>query len=1085
MKNKIKISFLTLVKVAWCMLLFFAILVASQKSAFATHPESGMTYAKNPADQKSVQGKVSDSNGQPLPGVTVLVKGTTQGTVTNSDGEFTLSVPAGAQTLQFSFVGMKSQEVPIDERNSYNIVMEVETVGLDEVVAVGYGTMSREMITTSVSKMDEKVLKDIPYSNPASALQGTLPGVRVQNLSGQPGAAPRIIIRGGTSINNPNGASPLYVVDGVIRPQINDISADDIQSIQVLKDAASTAIYGARGSNGVVLITTKSGKAGQVQVSYSYDLFFSQPSKLYNLANARDYLTFGRKAMVVNEIYPDASFRLTNPTGFGTGNDLTNNTAYTTQYLNDENKYKLNEGWESMPDPLDPSKTLIFKGTDWQDVLFRTGISHHHHFGVSGGNQNAKFNASLGYLDNQGIAITTDLKRYTININGEIKASDNLSFFGRTSYVKSTDSQVPSVTNIFARAMTLPPTTKYKFEDGTLAPGQALSEGNPEYVLTKTSKNDNSEESLTLTIGGDLNILKNLRFEPTLSLYNVYNNSYYFYPAYLNGPGNLVDSRNAGASNYRWRQTQFDGVFSYNKSIFKNNFDATLGYSYFDRRELRLSASGRYAATDNIPTLNASAEPVSVSSSITDQKIAGLFGRLNYNYNNKYLLTFNMRYDGASNLGENYKWGFFPGISVGWNMHNEDFWKGISENISKFKLRGSYGVNGNISGLGDFTAQGSYSVGVKYSGQSAIQNTVIPNTELKWERSKTIDIGTDIGLFNNRITLLFDVYRRVTDNLITNYSLPPSTGFSSILTNLGSLENKGLELELNFDILRKTSSFQWNLSVNSAYVSNKILKLPENGVENNRIGGYYVWDSSINDYNWLGGLQEGGRMGDYYEYKGIGIYATDEEASKAPYDDLARVKDIKLGGDVIWADTDNNNIIDGRDRVYVGNEFPKWTGGLSNTLSYKKLMLYIRLDYTAGHTIYNYARAFMNGQWKLNMNLTQEMVDHAWQKQGDETYLPRYDWESARASYNIYPTRTGQEYYEKGDFLAVREVTLSYDLPKSIIEIANINSIRLNVTGNNLHYFTKYKGLNPEYGGRDYGRYPIPRNLIFGVKVIF
>jgi TonB-linked SusC/RagA family outer membrane protein len=1036
-------------------------------------------------EQKTVRGDVKDSNGQPLPGVTVVVMGTTIGTVTDSDGNFSLSIPSDAETLQFSFVGMKTQNVSIEGRTNFSVVMEEETIGLEEVVAVGYGTMSREMITTSVSKMDDKVLRDVPYANAASALQGTLPGVRVQNLSGQPGSAPRIVVRGGTSINNPNGASPLYVVDGVIRTHMNNIASDDIESIQILKDAASTAIYGARGSNGVVLITTKSGKAGQVEVSYSYDLFFSKPGKLYDLANARDYITFGRKAMVVPDIYPDASFRLTNPTGFGTGNDLTNNTAYTTQYLTPENEHKLNEGWESMPDPIDPSKTLIFKDTDFQDVLFRTGVSQNHHFSVSGGTQNAKFSASIGYLDNEGIAIETDMKRYTLNINGEIKVNDDLKFFGRTNYVKSTDNQVPSISNIFARAMTLPPTTKYKFEDGTLAPGQALSEGNPEYVLKETRVDDNSQESLTFSVGGNWEILDNFSFEPTLSLYNIYNNSFYFNPAYLNGPGNLVDGRNAGASNYRWRQTQFDGVFSYFETISNHNLDAKLGFSYYDRKESRLSASGRGAATDNIPTLNASAEPVGVSGQVTDQLIAGLFGRLNYNFDNKYLATFSMRYDGASNLGQNYKWGFFPGVSLGWNMHNENFWQGISQSVSKLKLRGSYGVNGNISGLGDFTAQGSYSVGNRYAGQSAIQNTVIPNTELQWERSKTFNLGADIGLLDNRINLLFDVYRRETDNLITNFSLPPSTGFGSILTNLGSLENKGLEIELNFDILRNTSDFQWNIALNSAYVTNKILKLPDNGVENNRIGGYYVWDSSINDYAWKGGLQEGGRMGDYYEYKGIGIYATDEEAANAPYDDIARVKDIKLGGDVIWADIDNNDIIDGRDRVYVGNEHPTWTGGMTNAFSYKNLMLYVRMDYTAGHTIYNYARAFMNGQWKLNMNLTQEMVDHAWQNQGDETYLPRYDWESARASYNIFPTRTGDEYYEKGDFLAIREITLSYDLPKSIIDFAKISSLRLNVTGNNLHYFTKYKGLNPEYGGRDYGRYPIPQNIIFGVNVIF
>ncbi|WP_315899904.1 SusC/RagA family TonB-linked outer membrane protein [Membranihabitans marinus] len=593
-------------------------------------------------------------------------------------------------------------------------------------------------------------------------------------------------------------------------------------------------------------------------------------------------------------------------------------------------------------------------------------------------------------------------------------------------------------------------------------------------------------DSPTFSAGANWNILPNLTFEPQVSLYNITNSSYNFQPSFLNGVSNLVDSRRASASEYKWRQSQVDAVLSYSKSILNaHHFDAKAGFSYFGRTESRLSATGQGASTDLIPTLNASAEPVDISSSVTDQVILGYFSRINYNFDYKYLLSFNMRYDGASNLGKQYRWGFFPGVSLGWNLHHEDFWAVLPENLLNLKLRGSYGVNGNIGNLGDFSAQGAYGVGAKYAGLAAIQNSIIRNPELQWEESKTLNFGADIGLWNRRVNVMVDVFRRVTDNLITSLSLPPSTGFGSILTNLGSLENKGIELELNAAILPPNSDFQWNIAFNSSKVSNKILELPDNGTENNRIGGYYVWDPAINDYNWLGGLQEGGSLGEYYEYRQLGIYATDEEAASAPLDRIARVGDKKHGGDVIWDDLDGNGEIDSRDRVYVGTEFPTWTGGLTNTWSYKGLSLLLRMDYTTGHTIYNYARAFMNGQWKLNMNLTQEMVDNAWQEQGDQTYMPRYTWESQRGAYNIFPTRTGQQYYESGDYLSVRELTVSYELPESVLNMLKINSIRFNVTGNNLHYFTKYKGLNPEFGGRDYGRYPIPKNIIFGLNISF
>ena len=329
--------------------------------------------------------------------------------------------------------------------------------------------------------------------------------------------------------------------------------------------------------------------------------------------------------------------------------------------------------------------------------------------------------------------------------------------------------------------------------------------------------------------------------------------------------------------------------------------------------------------------------------------------------------------------------------------------------------------------------------------------------------------------------ILFDVYRRVTDNLLTNMSLPESTGFGGILTNLGSLENKGVEIEISSRLLSPESPVQWDVAFNASKVRNKILTLPHNGVENNRIGGIYTWDPARGDYAWLGGLQEGGRIGELYAYKQLSIYKTDEEAASGPADLIVPgVDKRKYGGDVNWLDLDANGQIDERDRVHVGNIYPVWTGGFTNSLRFKNFDFTVRMDYTTGHTIYNYVRALTTGQFAGFIGLSSD-VKRSWQNQGDITDIPRFYWDDSSVQSNIY--RGNSNFYEKGDFLSMREITLSYNLPNTVNEKLGISNLRINITGNNVYYFTGFKGLNPEFGGDDSGRYPIPRNIIFGVRI--
>ncbi|MDR1096698.1 MAG: TonB-dependent receptor [Tannerella sp.] len=1033
---------------------------------------------------RTVKGTVVDENNEPIPGVNVVIKSTRQGVATNIDGIYSIVVPDNNAVLIFSYIGYATREITVGNQTEINVTLTEDTRFIDEVVVIGYGSQSREMITSSISKLETKVLENVPYTHAGSALQGAVSGVRVQSTSGQPGEAPRIIIRGGTSINNPNGAAPLYIIDGVMRPQMVDISGDDIESIQVLKDAAATSIYGALGSNGVVIITTKSGKSGKTQISYKYNLTLSEVGKLYKMASARDFLTLTRTGLIADSKFDDNTARLGMAIGYGTGNDLTNNTAFSTQYLTDANRHKLDEGWQSMPDPVDPLKTLIFSETDFQDLTYKIGVSHNHHVEVSGGNEKATFNSGLGYLTNEGTVINTNYKRLSFNLNGTLKAGNNLTFTSRVLYSNSTTNKSPYGGNVtFYRSAGLPPTAKVRFEDGTLAPGANQSIGNPLYHMYNVVR-DNRYENLTISLGADWRILPQLTFSPQVSMYNVNSDSRYFQPGYWNGPLSYVVTRNANASNYRWLQYQAEAVLNYTDTYFDDhNVNVMGGFSYYDRNTNNLSAAGRGASTDNVPTLNASSEPTSVSSSVSDHLMIGYFARLNYNYKHKYVLSANVRYDGASNLGDNNQWGVFPGVSAGWHLDKEDFWDFLPKDLLRIKLRASYGVNGNISGLDDFTAQGAYSVGSKYMGNAGIVLSTMANSDLKWERSKTTDIGTDINLFDDRISIMFDYFNRVTDNLITDLSLPPSTGFSSIKTNLGSLRNRGVEFELNAQVIRH-KKLNWNLGFNASKVKNKILKLPDNGTENNRVGGFYVWDDKIKDYAWKGGLQEGGTPGDLYAYKQVSIFATDEEAAKAPVDMIMTIQNrTKFGGDVNWLDADNNGMIDDKDRVYLGNPYPKWTGGISNTLNYSGIEFYVRMDYTTGHTIYNYAKAFLDYNWQGDNVMTQDVVNRSWKKQGDITDMPRHYWAGDRGQQNNI--RGNSIFYEPGDFLCLREVSLSYSLPSSLLNKIKISNLRLSITGNNLHYFTKYKGLNPEDGGQDDGRYAMPVNLIFGANITF
>ncbi|MDN3672924.1 TonB-dependent receptor [Flavobacterium branchiarum] len=1094
--------------------------------------EKNVTTKLNPI-QKKVSGTVTNEKGEALPGVNIVVKGTNISTQTNFDGSFVFEVPDNATTLIVSYIGLQDQEVAISS-SSLTIVLKEVGEQMNEVIVVGYGSQNRRTLSTAVSKLDKKVLENVPYSNVTQSLQGNVTGLVVRTSSGQPGKASNILVRGGTSIDNPSGATPLYIVDGVIRTQIDDINSADIASLQVLKDAAATSIYGARASNGVIIITTTTGKAGKFKITYNVSTQNSQIGKKYDFMDGGEYIRLQRLGLYnaaeiagLNTTTGVARLgQLTGATPAGTGNNLQNNTPFATllkSNLTPETIGQLQaKGWQEIQDPLNASNTIMYKSTNWNDVLFQNAITQNHNLGFSGGGDTGVFDLSLGYLKGDGITIFTGYQRFTSKLNASLKVADNFTINGRVLYAKSSNNQVVANSVVFNRYLGNAPTTKLYLEDGTLAPGQNNINGNPLYQMGKV-KGINENNKLQMSVDGDLKITKDLTFTPSMSLYSENENDNTFQQAFLSGNNGLVDNtRTATRLSNQISQFQYEGVLSYNKSLETiGDFDAKLGVSKYDRSIKSFNASGKGSPSDLAQTLDSSPIPVSVFSNNTKLVLNSVFGRVNYDYKSRYFATASFRYDGSSSLGPDNKYGFFPGISAGWNIQEEQFWGKVAPKfVSSLKLRGSYGVNGNLGTLGDFQAGGLYSgttngLPNSYNGQSAIVNSQIANPGLKWEQSQTVNGGFDLGLNEDRIRVIGDFYNKLTSDLLTNLTLPSNSGFSTVLTNLGGLRSKGFELEVIANVYNR-NDLKINVGANVSHNKNVIEKLPFNGNTNNRIGGTEIWDAASGTYKFVGGLQEGQKIGDFYAHKQLYILSTQAEADayNAKVHDTYVTKTAggnnptgkKFAGDAVFEDTDNNGVIDSRDRKYMGNMFPKFVGGFNFDASYKGFSIAVRTDYSLGATIYNEARARFLGQFQGNYGLLAES-GQSWQKEGDITDVPRYRWadqtnqnnlfrsEAGGAAYNTNMFQGNSRYYESGDYLCLREITVSYNLPKTLVEKARLTSVRVYLTGSNLYYFTKYSGLSPEVQGIDggsslglnaagsTGTYPVPRNIILGLNI--
>ncbi len=1075
------------------------------------------------AQSRKLTGQVlSEEDNSPLQGVTIAVKTKKTVTQTLANGSYAIQASQG-DVLVFTYTGFTTQEARVGDNDVISLKLKPDVSKLGEVVVIGYGTQIRRNVTSAIAKLDKDVLATTPRSNIGSALQGTVSGLQVVNATGQPGASPLILLRGGASINSPG--SPLVVVDGIIRAY-NDIASEDIASIELLKDAAATAIYGARANNGVILITTKQGKAGVAQVSYKFTGGNNQRRNGYNYMGAKDYIYYNR----LGNLNSGRTLAQVNSSrGYGLPTSVADLASFDIRPYNAATANLLTKGWDTVGDPY--GGTIIFRnhGKEVENLVFRNTYTQDHYLNVTGGNDKGKYFASFDYYKEDGVIIGSGYKRFSGDLNGSYKIKPNLEV--SSGVTLSTSSQLGvlgSEVNTLYRTMAIWPTFNPWIDSAKTLPnpGNGITDGNTRYWLGKRNLS-NEVNRITVNSSVKWDLLPGLYVKATAAAYVLesldqgFNAATQLYPnVFATPPSYNNTSRSSYATFSRAFQQQYNAIVNYTKTFAgKHNVNAMLGTEYFGTKQFDMQVLGTLAPTDDITTVNAATTFAQGDnySAKSEYRIVSAFGRLNYDYDQKYLLSFVFRRDGVSSLPDQNKFGFFPGMSLGWNVNKESFFQksGISRYINTLKPRFSYGENGNVAGLGRYEVQGGYGSQGLYNNTAGFLNTGIINSALRWEKSKTTDVGLDVGILNNKVTLMFDYYNRESSDLITNLSLPSYTGFGSVRTNLGTYQNKGYEFTVNANLINHPKGIKLDIGANASYVKNKILQLPYNGNENNRQGGFQVFDPATGKVKWVGGLQEGQTLGDIYAFKQVSIFANDAEIAKIAgnrRDLVAGISgpNVNYGagkitpGDVNWLDVAKNDTIDSRSQVYIGNIYPKWTGGFNINLSYQGFSLYSRFEFALGHTIYNDLVARTLGNYQGTFNYF-DLQKSAWSPTNTNTDIPKVyyaDQVSAPLGKKNY-TRfnnagaalngNNSRFYEKGDYLACREITLAYDFSKSLLAKTRILSqARIFASASNLFYITKFSGPSPEpptsggsITGVYSGTYPTPKSFVLGVQVSF
>ncbi|WP_028376183.1 SusC/RagA family TonB-linked outer membrane protein [Leeuwenhoekiella sp. MAR_2009_132] len=992
----------------------------------------------------TVSGTVTNaSTGEPLIGVNVILKGTSKGVSTDLDGNYSISNVTSDAVLSFSFLGFENKEVSVSAQIAINITLTPVANELDELVIVGYGKKKKRNLTGSIASVGSEEIEQTNQQDAVSILQGRAAGVQVTSNSGAPGGAMTIRVRGNSSLNS--GNDPLYVVDGVpiesnslsslngsenfgLNP-LADINPGDIESIEVLKDAASTAIYGSRAANGVVMITTKRGKEGKAQINLTVFTGVSEITRKLSVLNASQY----------REVILDSYRNMDNPV----------------------------EPIFAVLDSLSPRNN---GDVDWQEELLRVAPQYKIDLSVRGGSENVKYSWSSSFLNQDGVILNNNYKRVTSRLNVDFNASNKLKFGQSISYTNAINNRINAGgsgnLSVVRELLIRPPTYSMYLPDGSLN-GYQFGKRNPVGLaelathLNKTNRiigNEYAEYQFTdaLKLRSNVNLdfvsMKEDEFIPSSLDYR---------PGYNTGAVRSLTNLTWGNETYLTYDKQVNEV---------HNISGLLGFSFQNWKYEQTGLDGMFFPSDNIRTLNGagtiSGQEVNIS---TEHSMLSYFGRLSYDYKGKYLAEVNLRADGSSRFGADNRFGYFPSASVGWRFSDEEFLKDNTV-INDAKFRFSAGQTGNEA-IGNYTSQGEFAVGVNYLDYSGAAPTVMPNAGLTWETTTQYDAGLDLSLWNNRVSLTTDYYVKLTEDLLYNVPIPRTTGFSFITQNIGSIENKGFEFTLTTRNL--VGDFKWDTNFNISSNSNQVKDLPDELLTNGYIqnGNYHI-------------LREGLPIGTFYGYKFNGVYSRDEDNVNGITNGSQGA--VFKGGDPIWEDVNGDNIIDADDRQIIGDATPDFFGGITNNLSYKNFSLSVFFQFSYGNDIYSEINHQRNSVVRYN-NLSTDALDR-WREQGDVTDFPRPLRDDPLES----DSRIQSRWVEDGSYIKLKNVNLSYSFPEKLIGRFGLSKLDAYVTGTNLITWTKYTGFDPDVNsysglraGVDEGSYPQSRTIILGLNFGF
>ncbi len=1017
------------------------------------------------AQDIQVSGKVTEESGEALPGVSILIKGTSVGTISDIGGYYSLKVPSEDAILVFSFVGFVTEEVAVDGRSTIDISLVQDITALEEIVVVGYGEQKKSVVTGAISSVKAEDLETQPINRVEQALQGRTSGVTIAFNSGQPGSAATVRVRGLTSLND-GANNPLWVVDGVVVDNggIGFLNQSDVASIEVLKDAASQAIYGARAASGVILITTKKGQSGKMRVNYNGFYGTSSPARKLDLLNATEYATLRNEASMAG----GSGIIFNNPQSLG-------------------------------------------EGTDWQDAIFNNDARRQNHeLSFSGGNDKSTFYTSFSYWDQEGI-VATDISRYqrfNVRMNSTHKIKDWLTFGENFGYAKDKSSGIGNTNSEFggplSSAINLDPVTPLVITDPAVANSSPYTNegiitddnGNPygistivgqemtnpmAYIRTRLG-NYGWSDNIVGNVFAEVDILDGLKFRSTLGTKLAYWGAESFTPVFWLNSSNINSQNSYNRELQRRIDYNIENTVSYTKDIDKHYFTVLLGQgAYKDTWQNGINVTYRgipvtqfddASLNFNVPTdqITAGGQESAVHT------VTSFFARVNYNYDEKYMATAVFRRDGSSRFGSNNKFGFFPSASLGWVASRENFWP-QNDVVNFLKIRGGYGIVGNDQ-IGDFaylsTVGGgrNYAFGTDGSYYNGVSPNAPSNPDLKWEETSQLNIGFEATILE-KLRMTFDWYKKTTDDILMNPRIPAYVGaISNPAANVASLENTGVELELGYG--KSIGEFNFSLGGNVSYLQNEVTFLG-NGVE------YLSDGQSFHASSYpITRTAVGQPINSFFGFEMLGIFQSQTDIENHTNSEGIIIQPNASPGDVIWADLDDDGVISETDRTFIGDPTPSWTYGITFNADFRGFDISILSQGVAGNMIFQGLRRLDVN----NANYQTKMLGR-WTGPGTSDELPRLIDGDPNSNYS-YPSAL---YLEKGDYFRIKTMQLGYTLPKSVLDRVGVEKIRIYLMAENLVTFTNYTGFDPEIGGGvmsiDRGIYPQARSFMLGLNFSF